>query len=63
MLSIPHKDHIFKDEGVIAVYFRTYFLPLLSNFKTFFLSFHTLTNHEHQDKTQDIIVLVQRQQA
>ena len=45
---------------VIAVYFRTYFSSFLFNFKTFFLSFHKLTTHEHQDKTQDIIVLVQR---
>ena len=36
------------------------FFTFLSNFKTFFLSFHTLTNHEHQDKTQENIVLVQR---
>ena len=35
---------------VIAVYFCTYFLPFLSNFKTFFLSFfHMLTTHEYQD--------------
>ena len=36
---------------VIAVYFCTYFSPFLSNFKTFFLSFHTLTTYE--DKTRD----------
>ena len=35
-------------QTVIAVYFSTYFLPFLSNFKTFFLSFHTLTTHEQQ---------------
>ena len=34
-----------------------YFSPFLY-FETFFLLFHTLT-HEQQDKTQDIIILVQ----
>ena len=47
------------DGHVIAVYFCMYFSPFLSNFKTFFLSFHMLTIHEQQDKTQDTIVLVQ----
>ena len=44
---------------VIMVYFSTYFSPFSSNFKTFFLLFHMLMTHEQQDKTQDIIVLVQ----
>ena len=46
--------------NVIAVYFLHVFSPFLSNFETFFLLFHTLTTHEQQDKTQDIIVLVQK---
>ena len=45
---------------VIAVYFCTYFSPFYPTLKTFFLSFHTLTTHEQQDKTQEIIVLVQK---
>ena len=49
-----------QEDTVIAVYFCTYFSPFLSNFKTFFLSFHTLTTPEQQDKTQENIVLVQR---
>ena len=56
----PFPCDVFAVFHVVAVYFCTYFLPFLSNFTTFFFSFHTLMTHEQQDKTQDTIVLVQR---
>ena len=49
--EVSGRDFLEEEDNVIAVYFRTYFSLFLSNFKTFFLSFHMLTTHE--DKTRD----------
>ena len=43
-------EGVTRNYNVIAVYLRTYFSPFLSNFKTFFLSFHMLTTHEHKTR-------------
>ena len=47
-------------KDVIAVYFCTYFSPFYPTSTPSLFHFHTLTNHEHQDKTPENIVLVQR---
>ena len=49
-----------EEHGCHRGLFLHVFFTILSNFKTFFLSFHMLTIHEQQDKTQENIVLVQR---
>ena len=49
--------------NVIVVYFSTYFSPFLSNFKPSFFTFTCSQFTNNEDKTQEIIVLVQRQEA
>ena len=53
------KEQVLKLVFVIAVYFSMYFSPFLSNFKPSFFHFTRSRLMNNQDKTQDIIVLVQ----
>ena len=50
-------------QHVIVVYFGTCFSPFLSNFKPSFLPFTQSQFTNNKDKTQEIIILVQRQEA